>query len=126
VIPAYTASASALLAVFSTQPRFLAILMRWCSRHSRQTYPRTYARVVTCFRWSRRVAVKRSRTRCAMSHLFGGAPHLVRGEAEVTQYRPERPAGVQRFRKDPGEELPAMSFHGLRHCAASLMLASGG
>src|SRR5687767_8262264 len=31
---------------------------------------------------------------------------------------PEAPQG-------PGEELPAMSFHGLRHCAASLMLASG-
>jgi integrase len=31
----------------------------------------------------------------------------------------------QKLRKGPGEELPAMSFHGLRHCAASLMLASG-
>jgi integrase len=31
----------------------------------------------------------------------------------------------QRLRKGPGEELPELSFHGLRHCAASLMLASG-
>jgi integrase len=27
----------------------------------------------------------------------------------------------QKLRKGPGEELPVMSFHGLRHCAASLM-----
>jgi integrase len=31
----------------------------------------------------------------------------------------------QRLRKAGGEELPPLSFHGLRHCAASLMLASG-
>jgi integrase len=31
----------------------------------------------------------------------------------------------QKLRKGPGEELPPLSFHGLRHCAASLMLASG-
>ena len=31
----------------------------------------------------------------------------------------------QKLRKGPGEELPTLSFHGLRHCAASLMLASG-
>jgi integrase len=31
----------------------------------------------------------------------------------------------QALRKWPGEELPPLSFHGLRHCAASLMLASG-
>ena len=29
------------------------------------------------------------------------------------------------LRKAGGEELPPLSFHGLRHCAASLMLASG-
>lgn len=32
----------------------------------------------------------------------------------------------QNLHKGPGEELPAMSSHGLRHCAASLTLASGG
>jgi integrase len=31
----------------------------------------------------------------------------------------------QKLRKGSGEELPSLSFHGLRHCAASLMLASG-
>ena len=31
----------------------------------------------------------------------------------------------QRLRKGGGEELPPLTFHGLRHCAASLMLASG-
>jgi integrase len=31
----------------------------------------------------------------------------------------------QKLRKGPGEELPPLSFHGLRHCHASLMLASG-
>jgi integrase len=31
----------------------------------------------------------------------------------------------QKLRKGPCEELPLLSFHGLRHCAASLMLASG-
>jgi site-specific recombinase XerD len=31
----------------------------------------------------------------------------------------------QTLRKGPDGELPALSFHGLRHCAASLMLASG-
>jgi integrase len=31
----------------------------------------------------------------------------------------------QKLRQGPSEELPAMSFHGLRHCAASLMLTSG-
>jgi integrase len=31
----------------------------------------------------------------------------------------------QKLRKGAGEELPPLSFHGLRHCAASLMLASG-
>jgi integrase len=29
------------------------------------------------------------------------------------------------LRKAGGEELPPLNFHGLRHCAASLMLASG-
>ena len=29
------------------------------------------------------------------------------------------------FLRREGEELPPLSFHGLRHCAASLMLASG-
>ena len=32
---------------------------------------------------------------------------------------------VQRLPRGPGEELPPASFHGLRHCAASLMLATG-
>jgi hypothetical protein len=32
----------------ASQPRFLAILMRWRSRHSRQTQPRTYAALVPC------------------------------------------------------------------------------
>jgi integrase len=31
----------------------------------------------------------------------------------------------QMLRKGPGEELPDLTFHGLRHCHASLMLASG-
>jgi integrase len=31
----------------------------------------------------------------------------------------------QKLRKGAGQELPAISFHGLRHCAAALMLASG-
>jgi integrase len=31
----------------------------------------------------------------------------------------------QKLRKGAGRELPPLSFHGLRHCAASLMLASG-
>jgi site-specific recombinase XerD len=31
----------------------------------------------------------------------------------------------QRLRKGPEDELPATSFHGLRHCAVSVMLASG-
>jgi integrase len=31
----------------------------------------------------------------------------------------------QTLRKGRGEKLPPLSFHGLRHCAASLMLASG-
>jgi integrase len=31
----------------------------------------------------------------------------------------------QKLRKGPGEELPPLSFHGLRHCHASLMIASG-
>jgi integrase len=31
----------------------------------------------------------------------------------------------QKLRKGPGKELPYIKFHGLRHCAASLMLASG-
>jgi integrase len=31
----------------------------------------------------------------------------------------------QSLRKGPGEELPPFTFHGLGHCAASLMLASG-
>jgi integrase len=43
--------------------------------------------------------------------------------------RPLDPAYVtrlfQQLRRGPGEELPPLSFHGLRHCAASLMLASG-
>jgi integrase len=43
--------------------------------------------------------------------------------------RPLDPAYVTRLfqtlRKGPGEKLPELSFHGLRHCAASLMLASG-
>jgi hypothetical protein len=29
----------------------------------------------------------------------------------------------QRLRKGPDDELPATSFHGLRHCAVSVMLA---
>jgi integrase len=32
---------------------------------------------------------------------------------------------VIRRGNSPEEELPPLSFHGLRHCAASLMLASG-
>jgi len=32
-------------------------LMRWCSRHSQQTQPCTYAALVPCFRSSRRVAI---------------------------------------------------------------------
>jgi integrase len=43
--------------------------------------------------------------------------------------RPLDPAYVtrlfQKLRKRSGEELPYIKFHGLRHCAASLMLASG-
>lgn len=43
--------------------------------------------------------------------------------------RPLDPAYVTRLfqtlRKTAGGELPPLSFHGLRHCAASLMLASG-
>jgi hypothetical protein len=39
------------------QPRFLAILTRWCSRHSLQTQPRTYAALVPCWRSCLRVAV---------------------------------------------------------------------
>jgi integrase len=31
----------------------------------------------------------------------------------------------QKLRKGSGEELPPLTFHGLRHCHASLMLASG-
>jgi integrase len=31
----------------------------------------------------------------------------------------------QTLRKGSGKPLPPLSFHGLRHCAASLMLASG-
>jgi integrase len=42
--------------------------------------------------------------------------------------RPLDPAYVtrlfQKLRKGPGEELPELKFHGLRHCAAALMLAS--
>jgi len=34
--------------------RFLAILMRWCSRHSLQTQPCTYAALVPCCRSSLR------------------------------------------------------------------------
>jgi hypothetical protein len=43
--------------------------------------------------------------------------------------RPLDPAYVtrlfQQLRRGPGGELPALTFHGLRHCTASLMLASG-
>ena len=43
--------------------------------------------------------------------------------------RPLDPAYVtrlfQQLRRGPGGELPPLTFHGLRHCAASLMLASG-
>jgi integrase len=43
--------------------------------------------------------------------------------------RPLDPAYVtrlfQKLRKGPGGELPPLSFHGLRHCHASLMIASG-
>ena len=39
--------------------------------------------------------------------------------------RPLDPSYVTRLRKGGGEELPQLTFHGLRHCAASLMLASG-
>jgi integrase len=31
----------------------------------------------------------------------------------------------QQLRRGPGEELRPLTFHGLRHCTASLMLASG-
>jgi len=31
----------------------------------------------------------------------------------------------KKLRKGARQELPAISFHGLRHCAAALMLASG-
>ncbi len=43
--------------------------------------------------------------------------------------RPLDPAYItrlfQKLRKGHREELPYIKFHGLRHCAASLMLASG-
>jgi integrase len=43
--------------------------------------------------------------------------------------RPLDPAYVtrlfQKLRKGQGKELPPLTFHGLRHCHASLMLASG-
>ena len=43
--------------------------------------------------------------------------------------RPLDPAYVTRLfhvlRKGPGEELPPLTFHGLRHCHASLLIASG-
>ena len=31
----------------------------------------------------------------------------------------------QKLRRGPGEELPPLTFHGLRHCHASLLIASG-
>jgi integrase len=43
--------------------------------------------------------------------------------------RPLDPAYVtrlfQKLRTGPGEELPQLTFHGLRHCHASLLIASG-
>jgi hypothetical protein len=41
----------------ASQPRFLAILMRWWARHSRHTQLCTYAAVVPCWRSSRQVAI---------------------------------------------------------------------
>ena len=43
--------------------------------------------------------------------------------------RPLDPAYItrlfQKLRKGHGEELPPLTFHGLRHCHASLLIASG-
>jgi integrase len=48
---------------------------------------------------------------------------------ELPGARPLDPSYVtrlfQKLRKGSEEELPPLTFHGLRHCHASLMLASG-
>jgi hypothetical protein len=51
------------------------ILIRWCSRHSRQTQPRTYAAFVPCSRSSRRIAFKAASSSVAQSSSVLVSPH---------------------------------------------------
>jgi hypothetical protein len=55
--------------------------------------------------------------RCMIVPTASGVPLANSSRSNVSLF--------QRLRKGPGEPLPPLSFHGLRHCAASLMLASG-
>jgi integrase len=54
----------------------------------------------------------------AAVHGTSRAPRLPIDPSYVTRL-------FRKLRKGAGDELPPLSFHGLRHCAASLMLASG-
>jgi hypothetical protein len=73
--------------------------MRWCSRHSLQTQPCTYAALVPCARspaGCRQDGIKRCRP---LRVGLGKAPDLVGGKAKLTEHRPQRPASVDRIRE---------------------------
>src|SRR5687767_14933898 len=75
--------------------RFLAIRCGWCSRHSLQIQPATYAAVVPCLRSVRRVAVRAASSAADHTSSVLANPHnLIGRQARVTERSPERLAGV--------------------------------
>jgi hypothetical protein len=77
-----------------------AIRIRWCSRHSLQTQPRTYAAFVPCFKSSRRVAVRAaSKAAGPLLVALGEPPDPVRRKFKVTEHLAEWLAVVDRIQE---------------------------
>jgi integrase len=85
-----------------------------------RTVPLSDVAVASLLAWQLRQAEEAEAAAGAwqmQGHVFTDEVGAALDPARVTRL-------FQRIRKD-GEPLPELSFHGLRHCAASLMLASG-
>lgn len=79
----------------SGRQRLLATRIRWCSRHSLQTQPRTYAGVVPCLRSSRRVAIRATSSgRRPFLIILGETQDLIGRQTEISDHCPELLTGI--------------------------------
>ena len=91
------------------------------TRAGLRTVPLSEFAVATLLTWQLRQDEEREAAQEAWvgdGHVFTMEDGRALDPAYVTRL-------FQKLRKGSGEELPPISFHGLRHCHASLMLASG-